>query len=144
MKKIIITFSCIALIVACKPKESPLTEEEVTTVINKFDEGWKNKDSKKVDSVISEKYLYFTQSGHTFDRNSLLATAGSNVYQLQTMEREAQTILIEGNTAVVNTVWTGKGSYHGEDFNDRQRCSITIVKNNGQVRILSEHCTPIK
>jgi hypothetical protein len=60
------------------------------------------------------------------------------------MEREAQTILLEGNTAVVNTVWTGKGSYHGQEFNDRQRCSVIIVKNNGQVRILSEHCTPIK
>lgn len=144
MKKILIAIFCTATIVACKPKESPLTEEEVTAVINKFDEGWRNKNAQKVDSVISEKYLYFTQSGHTFDRKSLLNTAESNVYQLQTMEREAQTILLEGNTAVVNTVWTGKGSYHGEDFNDRQRCSITIVKNNGQVRILSEHCTPIK
>lgn len=131
-------------IISCKPKESPLTEAEVTAAINKFDEGWKNKDAKKVDSVLSEKYIYFTQSGHTFDRKSLLTTAGSNVYQLQTMEREAQTILLEGNTAVVNTVWTGKGSYHGQEFNDRQRCSVIIVKNNGQVRILSEHCTPIK
>ena len=144
MKQLLIIFISAILIVSCKPKEAPLTEAEVTAVINKFDEGWKSKDSKKVDSAISEQYLYFTQSGHTFDRKSLLSTAGSNVYQLQTMEREAQTILIEGNTAVVNTVWTGKGSYHGQDFNDRQRCSITIVKNNGQVRILSEHCTPIK
>jgi hypothetical protein len=60
------------------------------------------------------------------------------------MEREQLTIQLEGNAAVVNTIWKGKGLYHGEDFNDKQRCSITIVKHNGQVKILAEHCTPIK
>jgi hypothetical protein len=121
-----------------------LTEKEVFDVINKFDVGWRTKNASIVDSVLSEQYLYFTQSGHTFNRVNLLATAGSEVYQLQTMEREQLTIQLEGNAAVVNTIWKGKGLYHGEDFNDKQRCSITIVKHNGQVKILAEHCTPIK
>lgn len=126
------------------PAELPLTEEEVVAVISKFDEGWKNKKKAIVDSVLSENYLYFTQSGHTFNRPSLVETAGSDVYTLQNMERESQTILLEGNTSVVNTIWKGKGMYHGEAFNDKQRCSVTIVKHNGKVKILSEHCTPIK
>ena len=127
-----------------KPAEQPLTETEVLAVIEKFDEGWKNKKEELVDSVLSEKYVYFTQSGYTFERPRLIETAGSDVYSLQTMERESQDIQLEGNTAVVNTVWKGKGSYHGENFNDKQRCSITIVKHNGKVKILAEHCTPIK
>lgn len=126
------------------PVETPLTEAEVVAVIGKFDEGWKNKKKAIVDSVLSENYLYFTQSGHTFNRPSLVETAGSDVYTLQNMERESQTVLLEGNTAVVNTIWKGKGMYHGEAFNDKQRCSVTIVKHNGKVKILSEHCTPIK
>ena len=117
---------------------------EVRSVIAKFDEGWQTKNANLVDSVLSQHYVYYTQSGYTFDRPSLLATAGSDVYTLQSMEREAQTMQIEGNTAVVNTVWKGKGHYHGEVFNDRQRCSITIVKHDGKVKILAEHCTPIK
>ena len=144
---IITTFTFLLGICACKSKQvtnTPLTEEEVTAVIAAFDKGWQTKDSSIVDSVLSPNYLYFTQSGHTFERANLLATAGSDVYQLQTMVREEQTIQLEGNTAVVNTVWTGKGTYHGENFDDKQRCSITIVKNNGQVKILAEHCTPIK
>ena len=122
----------------------PLTEQEVMDVIQQFDEGWKNKQKEKVDSVLSPQYLYFTQSGNTFNRARLVETAGSDVYQLQTMEREGFTIQLEGNTAVVNTIWKGKGFYHGEAFNDRQRCSITIVKHEGKVRILAEHCTPIR
>lgn len=137
-----------SLTVACsqapKPADPSLTEAEVIAVISKFDEGWKNKKKALVDSVLSEHYLYFTQSGHTFNRPNLVETAGSDVYTLQDMERESQTIIIEGNTAVVNTLWKGKGMYHGQAFNDKQRCSVTIVKHDGKVKILSEHCTPIK
>jgi hypothetical protein len=53
-------------------------------------------------------------------------------------------IKIDGNTAVVNTIWYGKGQYYGRSFNDRQRCSITLVKRKGKVVIMSEHCTPVK
>lgn len=130
-------------VIACKQQDE-LTTAEVEAVIHRFDEGWKTKNAALVDSVLSPKYIYFTQSGRTFDRAGVVQTAGSSVYQLQTMEREQYTIQLEGNTAVVNTVWRGKGSYHGEVFDDRQRCSVTIVKHNGIVKILSEHCTPIR
>ena len=131
---------------ACKNNnaEDLLTEKEVIAVMDKFDQGWKEKNAALVDSVLSPHYLYFTQSGKTFNRASIVATAGSNEYSLQTMERDNLTIQLEGHAAVVNTIWKGKGAYHGETFNDRQRCSVTIVKLNGQVRILSEHCTPIR
>ena len=144
MKKLSILFLLFYFFSSCKNKDEVLTEKEVFDVINKFDVGWRTKNASIVDSVLSEHYLYFTQSGHTFNRVNLLATAGSEVYQLQTMEREQLTIQLEGNAAVVNTIWKGMGLYHGEDFNDKQRCSITIVKHDGKVKILAEHCTPIK
>lgn len=144
MKKLSIIFLLFYLFSSCKSKDEVLTEKEVFDVINKFDLGWRTKNASIVDSVLSEQYLYFTQSGHTFNRMNILATAGSDVYQLQTMEREQLTIQLEGNAAVINTIWKGKGLYHGEDFNDKQRCSITIVKHDGKVKILAEHCTPIK
>ncbi len=135
----------VVLAVSCKSKTtSALTEQEVLNVIRRFDEGWKNKNASEVDAVLSSRYLYFTQSGNTFDRANLVKTAESSVYLLQTMERENFTMQIEGNTAVVNTVWKGKGSYHGENFDDNQRCSITVVKVNDEVKILAEHCTPIR
>lgn len=144
MGRIFAVISLISLLSACREDDPVLTNDEVLAVITTFDKGWQTKNARIVDSVLSEKYVYYTQSGNVFDRLSLVATAGSDVYSLQTMERENLTVEIEGNTAVVNTVWKGKGIYHGEAFNDRQRCSITIVKHNGKVKILAEHCTPIK
>ncbi len=142
MYKILLFIGCL-IGLGCQP-EPVLTEAEVMKIIERFDAGWQKKDPRIVDSVLSSKYLYFTQSGNTFDRANLVATAGSDVYKLQTMKREEVNIQLDGNTAVVSTIWSGQGYYHGQEFNDRQRCSITIVKHKKQVRILAEHCTPIK
>lgn len=147
MKQLVTSLAIAIILISCgtkAPREEVLTEEEVRAVIDAFDQGWQQKNEHLVDSVLSDKYVYFTQSGRTFDRASLVATAGSQIYSLQTMERENLIIQLDGNTAVVNTIWRGKGIYHGEAFNDKQRCSVTIVKHKGSVRILAEHCTPIK
>ncbi|MBK6938196.1 MAG: nuclear transport factor 2 family protein [Chitinophagaceae bacterium] len=144
ISRLIPFFVIAALVTSCRQKSEIITEAEVIAVINKFDDAWENKNAAVVDSVLSSHYLYFTQSGGTFDRKSILKTASSSVYKLQTMQRSKFSIIIEGNTAVVNSIWYGKGSYHGEDFDDSQRCSITLIKLKGKVKILSEHCTPIK
>lgn len=128
---------------SCKQKET-LTREEVITAIQQFDNGWKNKNVAAVDSVLSPSYVYFTQSGGSFDRKNLIQTAGSADYKLDTYQRQPIDIKIEGNTAIVNTIWNGKGSYFGNPFDDSQRCSITVIKKNGKVEILSEHCTLIR
>jgi len=132
------------ILTACLRAEDILTEQEVKAVMDQFDKGWKEKKPALVDSALSTHYLYFTQSGKTFSRSALIATAGSDSYELQDMSREQFSIQIDGNAAVVNTVWSGKGMYHGESFDDKQRCSVTIVKHRGKVKILSEHCTPIR
>jgi hypothetical protein len=121
-----------------------ITAREAAAAIDRFDQAWYRKDSPGVDSILAPSYMYFTQSGGVFDRASLVRTAGSPSYRLESMNRDQVSIVIQGNTAVVNTIWTAKGIYNGVPFNDRQRCSLTLIKENGQVRILSEHCTPIR
>jgi Domain of unknown function (DUF4440) len=128
---------------SCKQK-SALTKEEVIAVINKFDSGWRNKNTKLVDGTLAPTYIYFTQSGNTFSRENVVLTAGSAEYSLDTMSRTEIEVDLFENTAVVSTRWKGKGIYRGNPFNEDQRCSITIIKSYGHVGILSEHCTPIK
>lgn len=125
-------------------KQAPLTTEEVIAVIKRFDEAWRTKNLQGVDSVLSPAYIYFTQSGGTFSRSNLVETAGSQDYTLEKMHRYEYHVKLFENTAVVSTRWQGKGSYMGTPFDEDQRCSITIIKHDGKVEILSEHCTPIK
>jgi len=130
--------------VSCKKKQTPLTYEEVIAVIKRFDEGWKGKNLSIVDSVLAPAYIYFTQSGSSFNRKNLVETAGSSQYLLDSAERLDYKIKLFENTAVVSTRWIGKGVYEGVGFNENQRCSITIIKIDNKVQILSEQCTPIK
>jgi hypothetical protein len=129
---------------SCKQKQSELTEDEVVKVINKFDDGWRNKDLPAVDSVLAPGYTYFTQSGGIFSRDSVVATAGESAYTLEGMSRTEFVVDLEENTAIVSTRWKGKGSYRGTPFDEDQRCSIVVIKKDNKVEILSEHCTPIK
>ena len=144
MKKIKFATIFIKLIgQSCNQKEI-LTKAEVIAAVQRFDNGWKVKNAKTVDSILSASYIYFTQSGGIFDRNNVVHTAGSSDYLLDSVQRQQIDIKIEGNTAIADTTWIGKGSYFNSPFNDSQRCSITVIKNNGKIEILSEHCTPIK
>ena len=125
-------------------KQHDLTEKEVINAIKKFDSGWEHKNMDVVDSVLSPSYIYFTQSGSTFSRDSVVATAGEDSYSLKNVSRSEFQVTITGSTAIVSTRWKGEGVYRGNPFNEDQRCSIVLIKRNNGVQILSEHCTPIK
>lgn len=142
-KLLLLSLLSIILLPSCK-KNQQLTEQEVIDVINRFDEGWKNKNLKEVDSVLAPPYIYFTQSGGLFSRDGVVKTAGSAEYKLDSVWRHAIEVKLYENTAVVSTRWKGKGMYRGVAFNEDQRCSIIVIKTNNKVEILSEHCTPIK
>ena len=81
MKNLLSLILISILMNGCKNNDEILTEKEVFAVIDKFDEGWKNKNADLVDSVLSEHYVYFTQSGQTFNRPNLISTAGSSTVQ---------------------------------------------------------------
>ncbi|MEN9570018.1 MAG: hypothetical protein RL172_1249 [Bacteroidota bacterium] len=144
MKKIAGCLLVLCLAMGCRQRQAVLTLDEVTAAIKQFDEGWRNKNLQQVDSVLANGYTYFTQSGGLFSRDSVVQTAGSATYQLQSMSRSDFDIQLYDQTAVVSTRWRGKGVYKGVPFNEDQRCSITLIKKEGRVQIAAEHCTPIK
>jgi Domain of unknown function (DUF4440) len=144
MRKSLFAFFLLTVLYSCNLWQSPLTEDEVTNVISRFDNGWEHKNMKEVDSVLSPSYIYFTRSGGTFSRDSVVATAGESSYSLKDVSRSDFVITIYNNTAIVSTRWKGKGMYRGIAFDEDQRCSIVVVKTGDKVEILSEHCTPIE
>lgn len=144
MKYFFILIITIISFSSCLKRQGIITEGEVLKVINTFDSGWRNKNLQQVDSVLAPAYVYFTQSGGVFSREGVVQTAGSSTYTLDSMSRSDFIVELYGNTAIVSTRWRGRGIYKEQPFDENQRCSITIVKLNGKVQILSEHCTPIK
>lgn len=138
-----VLFFLISATVLCSCNRSAITEQEAINAIKKFDDGWQHKNLHAVDSVLSPTYVYFTRSGGTFSRDSVVATAGENTYILYDMIRSEFVVSLTDNTAIVSTRWKGKGMYRGTPFNEDQRCSIVVIKKDNKIEILSEHCTPI-
>ena len=144
MKASVFSLCIVVLLMYSCAGQIDITEQEAIKAIKKFDYGWEHKNMSTVDSVLSPNYIYFTQSGNTFSRDSLVATSGENDYLLHDMSRSEIMVTLTGNTAVVSTRWKGQGIYRGTAFNEDQRCSLVLIKQDNKVQILSEHCTPIK
>jgi ketosteroid isomerase-like protein len=149
MKLFISVFAC-SLFLSCnggkgeRKKEDVLTASEVSDFIRFYDQIWAKKDTNAMKKVMSEQYVYFTSTGSTTDRTKILGWfTPPDKYKVDTATRDQIRIVLNGNTAVVSTHWIGSGTFDGEKFKDDQRCSLVIQKINGELKVVSEHCTQI-
>jgi len=125
-------------------KIESLSEKEVKEFIRSYDDIWARRDTSLMKEAMSDNYIYFSSTGRTIDRNSILGWFNpSDKYKVDSSARSEINISIEGNTAIVSSRWVGNGSFAGEKFEDDQRCGLIIRKKNGKLKILSEHCTQI-
>lgn len=126
------------------PLENALTEKEVRNFINDYDNMWAKRDTTALKEAMADNYIYFTSVGSTTDRKKILGWfVPADKYKVDTAVRSEIDVTIHGNTAIVSSRWIGSGSFDGEKFRDDQRCSLTIQKENGKMKLISEHCTQI-
>jgi ketosteroid isomerase-like protein len=121
-----------------------ITEKEVVEFINSYDDMWANRDTNAMKDAMAEDYIYFTSTGNTTDRKRIISWfTPADKYKVDTAIRSEINVILNGNVAVVSSRWIGSGSFDGENFKDDQRCSLTIQKLNGKLKLISEHCTQI-
>ena len=150
MKKRIVLFVIGSIIFGCNDKtaqsanEEALTEKEVRDFINEYDNMWAKRDTTAMKESMSENYIYFTSIGNTSNRERIISWfTPVDKYKVDTAVRSEINVTIHGNTAIVSTRWIGSGTFDGERFRDDQRCSLTIQKKAGKLKLISEHCTQI-
>ena len=125
-------------------KSESLSEKEVEEFIMSYDEMWARRDTNLMKETMSDSYIYFSSTGRTIDRKSIMDWFNpADKYKVDSVSRNEIKITIEGSTAIVSSRWVGSGSFGGEKFEDDQRCGLVIRKENGKLKILSEHCTQI-
>ena len=125
-------------------KSDTLTEKEVSDFILHYDELWAKRDTTGMKAAMAENYIYFSSTGNTTTRARILSWfTPADKYKVDTAKRSELSVTINGNTAIVSSRWIGSGSFDGERFSDDQRCSLTILKQDGKLKLISEHCTQI-
>jgi ketosteroid isomerase-like protein len=145
----LITFIAM-LFVSCNEQQQEsknrelLTDKEVEEFIMSYDDMWARRDTSLMKETMSDNYIYFSSTGRTIDRKSIMDWFNpADKYKVDSVSRNEIKITIEGSTAIVSSRWVGRGSFGGEKFEDDQRCGLVIRKENGKLKILSEHCTQI-
>jgi hypothetical protein len=150
MRKYILLLIVTGFIAACgnhekeKTNDNTISEKEVTDFVKLYDDLWAKRDTTGMKKAMAENYIYFTSTGNTSDRNKIISWfTPADKYKVDTAIRSEISVTINENTAVVSSRWVGSGSFDDEKFRDDQRCSLTIQKVNGELRLISEHCTQI-
>ena len=150
MRRYILLFVVAGSIMACgnhekeKTNETKITEKEVKDFIKHYDDLWANRDTTGMKKAIAENYIYFTSTGNTTDRYRIISWfTPAEKYKVDSAIRSEISVTINDNTAIVSSRWVGGGSFDGEKFKDDQRCSLTIQKVKGELKLISEHCTQI-
>ncbi|HET6766987.1 MAG TPA: nuclear transport factor 2 family protein [Chitinophagaceae bacterium] len=150
MRKYIGLFVIAVFCFGCKERfgsptpESELTEKEIRDFVNDYDNMWAKRDTASMKEAMADNYIYFTSVGSITDRKQILGWfVPADKYKVDTATRTEIDVTIHGNTAIVSSRWIGSGSFDGEKFRDDQRCSLTIQKEEGKLKLISEHCTQI-
>jgi len=146
MKKYIL-FLLPALLTTCAEKaanKEQLTEKEVVDFIKHYDDLWAKRDTTGMKKAMAENYIYFTSTGRVSTRDMIISWfTPDNKYKVDTAIRSEISVKLNENVATVISRWIGSGSYDGERFQDDQRCSLIVQKINGELKLVSEHCTQI-
>jgi len=150
MRKYILLLIVTGSILACtdhekeKAGDNKMTEKEVTEFIKHYDDLWAKRDTAGMKTTMAENYIYFSSTGNTTTRDRIISWfSPADKYKVDSAIRSEIIVTINNNIAVVSSRWIGSGSFDGEKFKDDQRCSLTIQKVNGELKLVSEHCTQI-
>lgn len=121
-----------------------LTETEVKDFVAAYDQSWSTRDTLKLKELLDDDYIYFSSVGATSNKKESIAMfAPENNYKIDQSIRKEIKVILNGNTAVVNSHWIGHGSFKGTAFNDDQRCGIILKKTDNKISIISENCVQI-
>ena len=122
-----------------------LSEKEVLDFISEYDKSWQSRDTTRMKELMDEKYVYFSSTGNIRDRSAIISWfTPADKYKVDSARRsEILVVQIKGNTAIISTRWIGSGTFGEEKFDDDQRCGLVLQKEDGKMKLLSEHCTQI-
>ena len=150
MRKYIVLLIVTGFIMACtdhekeKAGDNKMTEKEVAEFIKHYDDLWAKRDTTGMKTTMAENYIYFSSTGNTSNRDRIISWfTPADKYKVDSAIRSEISVTLNNNIAVVSSRWIGSGSFDGEKFKDDQRCSLKIQKVNGELKLVSEHCTQI-
>ncbi|HEX5831640.1 MAG TPA: nuclear transport factor 2 family protein [Gemmatimonadaceae bacterium] len=121
-----------------------LEADAVLEAVRALDAALARKDTAAAGRWLAPGYRYFSSTGQVWARARFLEFLSAPAYRLDRARRSELEPLVDGAAAVVSSRWIGAGVYGTESFDDDQRCSLVLVRQEEGWRLLAEHCTQIR
>lgn len=130
----------LTLVVACQPPAATPSRPTLETAVAEYDSAWNAKDTTRLRTLLSDRYVYVSSLGDLSPKAKTLAFVADTGYTLTSARRSELAYEIVGPTARVTSRWQGEGHWTGGAIHDNQTCGQTWVWLTNRWVLFTEHC----
>jgi ketosteroid isomerase-like protein len=118
-------------------------EQRVMTVSQEACDAFRNRDAAKLENLLSEDFTRINTNSQMQSRQENLDEMKKGDPVFEVFKNEEMKARVYGDAAVVQGVTHFKGTYSGQAFDLRARFTDTLVRENGDWKIIATHVTKV-
>ncbi len=118
-------------------------EQEIQQFVADLVAAFERNDAAALDRLYADDFIGTTLAGELYDRPALLGVIKSGIQKYESVKVDEIKIHVYGETATVHSRGRIKLLINGQPKEDFTRDTTTLVKRQGQWRIVADHATAI-
>lgn len=119
-------------------------EEDIRKVEDEFAAAYGRNDADTLERLWAPDYTFVNPAGQVLTKAQRLAMLRSGELKIEAYSRDAESIRVYGNTAVVTYRSTVKAQRNGTDISSQRRVITVLVKRDGRWQAVAQQSTGIK
>ena len=120
------------------------TRSKLIALENAWNQAQLHHDSKALDSLVGEKFVYTDTDGTVLNKAGFLRDIKDPNYRATLMANEGVTVNLYENVAVVFGTYHSRGTYKGVAFDRYGRFTDTWILRKGKWECVASHTTAVK
>lgn len=118
-------------------------EQNIHQLINDLAAAFERNDAAALDRLYADDFIGTTLAGELYDKPALLGVIKSGIQKYESVNVDEIKIHVYGDAATVHSRGRIKLQVNGQHKEDLTRDTTTLVKRQGQWRIVADHASPI-
>ncbi|HEY7616815.1 MAG TPA: nuclear transport factor 2 family protein [Terriglobales bacterium] len=126
-----------------KSADTTAEESKLIALENAWNQAQLHHDSKALDSLVSDRFVYTDYDGSVLNKAQFLADIKDPAYRASLMANENVKVYLYQNAAVITGTYHSKGTYRGIPFDHWGRFTDTWIYQSGKWQCVASHTTLI-
>lgn len=128
-----------------RPPAAAQAAKEILSLCQTWDDAENEKNAATLRGILDDRFVATFGAGKTVDKQGYIKAAiGDGVVDATASQALADVrVVVDGDTAVILGVNTGRGTKKGSVYSSAARFTVTWVWRHGHWRALAEHIVPM-